>query len=98
MAFSRERGDAQGKVKWFNEVKGYGFIEEHDQRSALSGHRPDSTRAPLSLFFDLSEFSAKDIADTIGLLSDLYRELGGEGLIIDSTAFLPEPALMPTEV
>src|SRR5262249_48098486 len=44
--------------------------------------------APLSLFFDLSEFTYDDIADIISLLSDLSGRGGGGGLVIEKTALL----------
>jgi hypothetical protein len=44
--------------------------------------------SPLSLYFDADEFTPEQIADMIGLLSDLYAEIGGDRLIIDSTGIL----------
>ena len=32
---------AQGKVKWFNEEKGYGFIEQSDGQRDLFVHRSE---------------------------------------------------------
>ncbi len=30
-----EMGNAKGTVKWFNDAKGYGFIEHHDGRDVF---------------------------------------------------------------
>lgn len=37
---------------------------------------------PLSLYFDPAEFTPDEIADILVLLSDLYRSIGGDGLVI----------------
>ena len=53
----------------------------------------------LSLYFDLSTFGPTEIAEVIGLLSDIYRDIGGDGLIIDDlTLFDPHPVHVPVEV
>jgi hypothetical protein len=49
---------------------------------------------PLSLYFDLEEFSKDEIVEMISLLSDLYREVGGDALVIDNVSLL-DPALLP---
>lgn len=69
------------------------LVSEYDgDESVESGYG-----APLSLYFDAEEFSPRDIAETIGLLSDLYREIGGDKLVIDSTSVLePTQAAVPS--
>jgi len=52
---------------------------------------------PLSLYFDMSEFSAAGIADVLHHLSELYRSIGGDGLIINEMTLL-EPSLVPEGV
>ena len=44
--------------------------------------------ASISLYFDLDDFSPTDIADIIGLLSELYADIGGDGLVIDDVTLL----------
>ncbi|MDX9910209.1 MAG: hypothetical protein RBS39_00105 [Phycisphaerales bacterium] len=46
------------------------------------------TATPLSLYFDMDEFSPQQVADMIGLLSDLYAEIGGDKLVIDGMSTL----------
>jgi len=72
-------------------------VSAHDklQLSESFTHELESTTAsPLSLFFDLEEFSEQDIVEIISLLSDLYRGMGGDGLVIDRMRLL-DPALLP---
>jgi hypothetical protein len=57
---------------------------------AVEVHR----ESPLSLYFDLSEFAAPEIAEMIGLLSDLYAEVGGDRLVIEGMTLL-DPAELP---
>jgi hypothetical protein len=57
------------------------------------------TSDSISLYFDLDNFGPGDIADIIGLLSELYVDLGGDGLVIDDIALLDfQPAFEPVEV
>lgn len=42
-----------------------------------------SENKSLKLYFDLGEFNELEVANCILFLSDLYRSIGGEGLIID---------------
>ncbi len=37
---------------------------------------------PITLYFDLTEFSDDEIVLILSKLSDLYRSIGGDGLII----------------
>lgn len=48
----------------------------------------EATSQPISLFFDLKDFGADDIAQVISALSELYRDLGGDGLRIDGMQML----------
>jgi hypothetical protein len=54
--------------------------------------RQNSYPAPLpsaiSLYFDASQFDSTEIADIIHLLSDTYRSIGGDGLVIKKIDFL----------
>lgn len=54
-------------------------------------------KAALSLYFDIGELSDSDIAEILGALSDLYRGLGGDGLVIDRMTLL-DPSLLPEPV
>jgi hypothetical protein len=59
----------------------------------------DKEAQPLPLYFDLDDFSPADIADILAFLSELYADLGGDGLIIDDVTLLDfQPALVPVEV
>jgi hypothetical protein len=52
----------------------------------------------LSAYFDLAEFSDKEIVATLSLLSDLYRSIGGDELVIKRTGTLdPSTVLTPAE-
>ena len=52
---------AIGRVRWFNETKGFGFIENEDGRnifvnsSAVQGEDPDSLTQGQPVIFDLIE-------------------------------------------
>jgi hypothetical protein len=50
--------------------------------------------APLSLFFDLDQFAPTEIAEIIGLLSEMYQDVGGDALIIDDLTLLDSTAIM----
>jgi hypothetical protein len=79
---SEERARPRKRVVWAG--TGFEFIDE------------DSPQ-PLSLYFDLDEFSPDDVAEIIGLLSELYRDAGGDGLIIEDTTLL-DPSYAVQEV
>jgi len=71
--------------------------------SAVSGNKysrqEGESVAPISLYFELESFSPTDIADIIALLSELYTDIGGDGLIIDDVTLLDfQPAILPVEV
>jgi hypothetical protein len=54
--------------------------------------------APISLYFDLASFSPTDIAEIISLLSELYTDIGGDGLVIDDITLLDfQPTIVPVE-
>jgi hypothetical protein len=58
---------------------------------------PES-EAPISLYFDLDSLTPTDIADLMVFLSELYEDLGGDGLIIDDVTLLDfQPATVPVE-
>jgi hypothetical protein len=42
---------------------------------------------PLSLYFDLDDFNSLEIAEVLALISDIYRSLGGDALVIDDCYF-----------
>jgi len=42
-------------------------------------------REPMSLYFDRTEFSNKEIAEIISMLSELYHDVSGDRLVIDKT-------------
>jgi hypothetical protein len=65
-----------GKVKWFNDAKGFGFIEPHSDQ-APAGKR-------LSIVFDPSATGKDDVLDLLIALANTYRALGGDGLQIRS--------------
>jgi len=68
-------------------------LAQGDQESQRTNPKYDDIPAPLSLYFNLDEFSSTEIAEIIGFLSELYRELGGDGLIIDEIKML-EPSFI----
>ena len=41
-----------------------------------------SEKDALKLYFDLDEFSKEDILNIISLLSEIYRSIGGDGIVI----------------
>lgn len=50
----------------------------------------------LTLYFDLNDFSKKEILDTLSLLSAIYQSIGGDGLEIKKMNTLEfESALIP---
>ena len=53
---------------------------------------------PLRIYFDASALDEVEIAEVLGFLSDLYRTVGGDGLVINritaaDTRTSPEPVL-----
>jgi hypothetical protein len=67
----------------------------------MQGEQPPEreSTAPISLYFDLDNFSSTDIANIIGLLSELYADVGGDGLVIDDVTLLEfQPAIVPVEM
>jgi hypothetical protein len=59
----------------------------------------ESTAPPITFYFDTAEFSDREIADILVRLSDLYRAIGGDALVIDRTETLdPSLVLTPEEV
>lgn len=59
--------------------------------------QPEASMSPMSLYFDLDEFTPQQIAEFIRKLSELYGEIGGDELIIDDCRIL-EMALVPEGV
>ena len=63
LKFKKEEGDkmARGKVKWFSDSKGYGFIEREDgedvfvHHSAIAGEGFKSLREGQEVEFDVGE-------------------------------------------
>lgn len=56
-------------------------------------------RGPMSIYFDRAEFTNNQIAEMISKLSELYRSVGGDGLVIKGTALLvPELEPVPEGV
>jgi DNA-binding response OmpR family regulator len=56
-------------------------------------------RGPITFYFDTAEFNDEEIAGILGHLSDLYRSIGGDALVIDRTETLdPAAVLEPEEV
>lgn len=56
------------------------------------------TAAPISLYFDLGEFSTEDVVEVIGTLSDLYRDIGGDALVIDGMMAIDFAGIAPEVV
>jgi hypothetical protein len=66
-------------------------------RSSVQPSEHGST-ASISLYFDLDNFGPTDIAGIIGVLSELYVDIGGDGLVIDDVTLLDfQPAIVPVE-
>ncbi|MCW5776578.1 MAG: hypothetical protein KIS87_09080 [Phycisphaeraceae bacterium] len=74
-----------------------GWPTQHGDSRADPSDEETPGAPPLSLYFDLAEFSANEITEFIGKLSALYAEIGGDDLIIDDMRIL-EMALVPEEV
>lgn len=65
-----------------------------DAQSQQSPDLASAEIAALSLFFDLEEFSDAEIAEMLAMLSELYRDVGGDSLVIDGMMLL-SPASLP---
>lgn len=50
----------------------------------------------LTLVFDTDDFSPEEIAASISMLSDMYREIGGDGLKIDDLFIFSEEEVLVT--
>lgn len=88
---------AADRDRWFNDI-GDPLV---DQLKKLTEHldlHSDFTihRHSLGLYFDLADFRADEIAGAIAALSDMYRAVGGDRLIIEHFEIL-EPDLAPVE-
>ncbi|MBI5189911.1 MAG: AAA family ATPase [Nitrospirae bacterium] len=54
---------------------------------------------PISVYFDLDEFSEDEIVKILGLFSDINRSFGGDGLVIEQTeTFEYDLSRVPSEV
>jgi hypothetical protein len=53
----------------------------------------DCIAPPLSLYFDGDEFTPEQISEIIGGLSNMYEEMTGDHLVIDTTGVLQIPVL-----
>ncbi len=79
----------QGEPVWFRDSVGL--------ESASPTAAPDAS--PVTFYFDITEFDDEEIAGILGRLSDLYRSLGGDALVIERTETLdPASVLEPEEV
>jgi hypothetical protein len=72
----------------------------HNSEAAKDAIRTTEPDAPsITFYFDTAEFTDEEIAEILGDLSDLYRSIGGDALIIDRTEALdPAVILEPVEV
>jgi hypothetical protein len=50
--------------------------------------------APISLLFDLDQFTPVEIAEIIGLLSEIYQDVGGDALIIEDLTLLDPTSIL----
>jgi hypothetical protein len=57
----------------------------------------DSKINPVEIYFDTSEFSNEEIAAILALLSDLYRSVGGDALVIDKMEMLDLSSVLVPE-
>jgi hypothetical protein len=66
----------------------------------LGGDEPDEGDAgdasPLSVYVDLATTSPDEVLDLLLALSDLYRSVGGDGLVVRSVGTM-QPALIPVD-
>ncbi len=68
------------------ENKGLSKQESVNKQEHQASQYPEShTEKDLSLFFIDDEYSSSEIAEIISLLSDLYKEIGGDELVIKGT-------------
>lgn len=66
---------------------------DHEPQAPPTSAEP---AAPISLYFDVAEFTDAEVTDIIESLSDQYRELGGDRLVITGTTMLePSSVLEP---
>ena len=78
-------------------IKDSGAVYYQLYFDGVVGTQPEANMSPLSLYFDLDEFTPQQIAEFISKLSELYGEIGGDELIIDDCRIL-EMALVPEGV
>ena len=76
-------------------------VRELNQRLRGSTQHSEETERDkeLSLFFMLDEYTEDDIAEILSLLSSMYKEIGGDELVIRGQTLLeiqvvPEPVLV----
>jgi hypothetical protein len=50
---------------------------------AMAKSKPDISQKRISIVFDPTSISASEIIDIMTALSELYRQVGGDGLIIE---------------
>lgn len=79
----------KGYVKFYDKKKGYGIIKSYDGEEYFFHHSSGADLEKsdiikeISIVFDPSSSSKEDVLNILLRLSDLYRAIAGEGLIID---------------
>ena len=76
------------------QAQGFKSLDEGDRVEFEITRGPEQLRPkaskPLHLFFDLREFTPGRIAEIIGSLSELYRDVGGDRLRVVDDAVVRE--------
>lgn len=94
----REAMERRAKADWKQWDPSRGFEKAPSSRDAILGGGESELPAssPLSVYVDLSKISRDEVVELLVGLSDLYRSIGGDGLVIRTVGTM-EPALLPTE-
>ena len=72
-------------------------VQAENQLDLPSASSEESTalgHTPISLLFDLDQFTPVEIAEIIGLLSEIYHDVGGDALIIEDLTLLDPTSIM----
>ena len=95
-AADRSPGDVFTSPEYFGPLWPDGAPDWWEEPASPGAANGIADAPPLSLYFDLDEIAHDEVAEVIGLLSDLYRDEGGDRLVIDhqmltSEVAVPEP-------
>lgn len=74
-----------------------GYTSRYDAEFENTYQPADEIAGPLTLYIDSTRYSPQEIAEVIGVLSDIFETISGDRLVIDAQGMI-EPSAKPTPV